>query len=210
MQKLIETLASFGVTIPEDKKAEIKSALSAHYKNAAEVSKTLAKVEADRDKWKTQAEEAAATLKTFDGIDPEKIQGEIESWKKKAAEAEANAQQQIYDRDFADALKSEMESYKFTSEAAKRDVMSQIKAAELKLKNGKILGLSDLVAQIKEADASAFVDEQQQNMEKNKAKFTSQHNTGNGSGRKLSDMTLDERMKLKAEDPDLYEALRNG
>lgn len=210
MQKLIETLASFGVTIPEDKKAEIKSALSAHYKNAAEVSKTLAKVEADRDKWKTQAEEAAATLKTFEGIDPEKIQDELESWKKKAAEAEANAQQQIYDRDFADALKSEMESYKFTSEAAKRDVMSQIKAAELKLKNGKILGLSDLVAQIKEADASAFVDEQQQNMEKNKAKFTSQHNTGNGSGRKLSDMTLDERMKLKAEDPDLYEALRNG
>lgn len=210
MQKLIETLASFGVSIPEDKKAEIKSALSAHYKNAAEVSKTLAKVEADRDKWKTQAEEAAATLKTFEGIDPEKIQGELESWKKKAAEAEANAQQQIYDRDFADALKSEMESYKFTSEAAKRDVMSQIKAAELKLKNGKILGLGDLVAQIKEADASAFVDEQQQNMEKNKAKFTSQHNTGNGSGRKLSDMTLDERMKLKAEDPDLYEALRNG
>ena len=210
MQKLIETLASFGVAIPEDKKAEIKSALSAHYKNAAEVSKTLAKVEADRDKWKTQAEEAAATLKTFEGIDPEKIQDELESWKKKAAEAEANAQQQIYDRDFADALKSEMESYKFTSEAAKRDVMSQIKAAELKLKNGKILGLSDLVAQIKETDASAFVNEQQQNMEKNKAKFTSQHNTGNGSGRKLSDMTLDERMKLKAEDPDLYEALRNG
>lgn len=210
MQKLIETLASFGVSIPEDKKAEIKSALSAHYKNAAEVSKTLAKVEADRDKWKTQAEEAAATLKTFEGIDPEKIQDELESWKKKAAEAEANAQQQIYDRDFADALKSEMESYKFTSEAAKRDVMSQIKAAELKLKNGKILGLGDLVAQIKEADASAFVDEQQQNMEEKKAKFTSQHNTGNGSGRKLSDMTLDERMKLKSEDPDLYEALRNG
>lgn len=210
MQKLIETLASFGVTIPEDKKAEIKSALSAHYKNAAEVSKTLSKVEAERDKWKTQAEEAAKTLETFDGIDPKEIKGELEEWKKKAAEAEANAQKQIYERDFADALKSEMETYKFTSEAAKRDVMSQIKAAELKLRDGKILGLTDLVDQIRKTDASAFVDEEQQNAEKNKARFTGQHNTGNGTGRKLSEMTLDERMKLKAESPDLYEALRNG
>lgn len=210
MQKLIETLATFGVTIPDEKKAEIKSALSEHYKNVSEVNKTLAKVEADRDKWKTQAEEATKTLKTFEGIDPTEIKGELEEWKKKAAEAETNAQKQIYERDFADALKTEMEAYKFTSEAARRDVMSQIKAAELKLKDGKILGLSDLVNQIKESDASAFVDEGQQKLENGKARFTTQRKTGNGTGKKLTEMTLDERMKLKAESPDLYEALRNG
>lgn len=181
MQKLIETLASFGVTIPDDKKAEIKSALSEHYKNVSEVNKTLAKVEADRDKWKKQAEEAAKTLEAFDGIDPKEIKGELEEWKKKAAEAETNAQKQIYERDFADALKTEMEEYKFTSEAAKRDVMSQVKAAELKLKDGKILGLSDLVSQIKKADASAFVDEDQQKLEDGKARFT-QKNTSKHSG----------------------------
>ena len=181
MQKLIETLATFGVAIPDDKKAEIKSALSEHYKNVSEVNKTLAKVEADRDKWKTQAEEATKTLKTFEGIDPTEIKGELEEWKKKAAEAETNAQRQIYERDFADALKTEMEAYKFTSEAAKRDVMGQIKAAELKLKDGKILGLSDLVNQIKEADASAFVDEDQQKLEEGKARFT-QKNTSKHPG----------------------------
>ena len=210
MQELIETLASFGVTIPEEKKTDIKSALSRHYKNNLEVTKTLGKIEADRDKWKAQAEEAAKTLETFDGIDPKEIKGELEEWKKKAAEAETNAQKQIYERDFADALKTEMEAYKFTSEAAKRDVMGQIKAADLKLKDGKILGLSDLVNQIKEADASAFVDEDQQKLENGKARFTTQHKTGNGTGKKLSEMTLDERMKLKAENPDLYDALHNG
>lgn len=210
MQELIETLASFGVTIPEDKKADIKSALSKHYKNNLEVTKTLGKIEADRDKWKAQAEEATKTLKTFEGIDPTEIKGELEEWKKKAAEAETNAQKQIYERDFADALKTEMEAYKFTSEAAKRDIMGQIKAAELKLKDGKILGLSDLVNQIKESDASAFVDEGQQKLENGKARFTTQHKTCNGTGKKLTEMTLDERMKLKAESPDLYEALRNG
>lgn len=181
MQKLIETLATFGVTIPDEKKAEIKSALSEHYKNVSEVNKTLAKVEADRDKWKTQAEEATKTLKTFEGIDPTEIKGELEEWKKKAAEAETNAQKQIYERDFADALKTEMEAYKFTSEAARRDVMSQIKAAELKLKDGKILGLSDLVNQIKKADASAFVDEDQRKLEEGKARFT-QKNTSKHPG----------------------------
>lgn len=88
--------------------------------------------------------------------------------------------------------------------------MGQIKAAELKLKDGKILGLTDLVNQIKEADASAFVDEDQRKLEEGKARFTTQHKTGSGTGKKLSEMTLDERMKLKAESPDLYEALRNG
>lgn len=181
MQKLIETLESFGVTIPDDKKAEIKSALSEHYKNVSEVNKTLAKIEADRDKWKAQAEEATKTLETFEGIDPKKIKGELEGWKKKAAEAETNAQKRIYERDFADALKTEMEAYKFTSEAARRDVMGQIKAAELKLKDGKILGLSDLVNQIKEADASAFVDEDQRKLEEGKARFT-QKNTSKHPG----------------------------
>ena len=52
MQKLIETLKSFGVEIPEDKQADVKKALSEHYKNAGEVTKTLSKVEGERDAWK--------------------------------------------------------------------------------------------------------------------------------------------------------------
>ena len=210
MQKLIETLATFGVKIPDDKKAEIKSALSEHYKNASEVNKTLSKIEADRDRWKEKAETAERTLETFNGIEPDKIKSELNEWKKKAEQAEENAKQQIYERDFSDTLKTEMDAYKFTSEAAKRDVMSQIKAAELKLKDGKILGLGDLIAQIKEADASAFVDEEKQKLENGKARFTDKHKSGGGTGKKLADMTLDERMKLKADDPDLYEALRKG
>lgn len=39
MQKLIDTLKSFGIEIPEDKQADVKKALSEHYKNAKEVAK---------------------------------------------------------------------------------------------------------------------------------------------------------------------------
>ena len=34
MQKLIDTLKSFGIEIPEDKQADVKKALSENYKNA--------------------------------------------------------------------------------------------------------------------------------------------------------------------------------
>lgn len=172
MQKLIETLGSFGIEIPEDKQADVKKALSEHYKNAGEVAKTLAKVESERDAWKERAETAENTLKSFDGIDPESIKGELATWKQKAADAEKEYNDKIYERDFEDALKTALEDVKFSSTSAKKAVMADIKAAGLKLKNGKILGLNDLLEQMKKDDAPAFVDEGQEQAEHNQARFT--------------------------------------
>lgn len=212
MQKLIETLKSFGVEIPEDKQADVKKALSEHYKNAGEVTKTLSKVEGERDAWKERAETAENTLKSFDGIDPEKIQSEIADWKKKAEDAEKEYNTKIYERDFADALKAELESVKFSSEAAKKAIMSEIKEAGLTMKNGKILGLNDLIEQMKKEDASAFIDESQQKAQQNAAKFTTSIQKGSGTGGTLTKedfkkMSLDKRIELKQSDPDLFAAL---
>lgn len=172
MQKLIETLGSFGIEIPEDKQADVKKALSEHYKNAGEVTKTLAKVESERDAWKERAETAENTLKSFEGIDPESIKGELATWKQKAADAEKEYNDKIYDRDFSDALKTALEDVKFSSTSAKKAVMSDIKKAGLKLKDDKILGLNDLLEQMKKDDPSAFVDEDQQQAERDQARFT--------------------------------------
>lgn len=125
----------------------------------------------DRDTWKEKAETAEETLKGFEGIDPEQVQTELATWKKKAEDAEKDRDQKIYERDFADALKAELDGVKFTSEAAKKAVMADIKEAGLKLKDGKILGLNDLISQMKEKDASAFVDEEQQQAQQNAAHF---------------------------------------
>ena len=172
MQKLIETLGSFGIEIPEDKKADVKKALSEHYKNAGEVAKTLTKVESERDAWKERAETAENTLKSFEGIDPESIKGELATWKQKAADAEKEYNDKIYERDFSDALKAALEDVKFSSVSAKKAVMADIKGAGLKLKDGKILGLNDLLEQMKKDDASAFVDDDQEQAEQNQARFT--------------------------------------
>ena len=137
----------------------------------------------DRDAWKEKAETAENTLKGFEGVDLETMQRELSDWKKKAEDAEKNAQAQIYERDFNDALKTELESVKFSSEAAKRAIMAEIKESGLKLKDGKILGLNDLISQMKEKDASAFIDEEQQKAQQNVARFTQpfqRQNQGNG------------------------------
>lgn len=186
MQKLIETLKSFGVEIPADKQADVKKALSEHYKNTAEHNKAISKLEADRDAWKEKAESAEETLKGFEGIDPAQVQTELAAWKKKAEDAEKDRDAKLYERDFADALKTELEGVKFTSEAAKKSVMADIKEAGLKLKDGKILGLNDLISQMKEKDAFAFVDEKQEQLEAGRAKpFTGPLNQNIG-GQKMT------------------------
>ena len=193
MQKLIETLKTFGIEIPEDKQSDVKKVLSEHYKNAAEYNKTISKLETERDTWKEKAETAENTLKGFEGVDLETMQKELADLKQKATEAEKNAQAQLYERDFNDALKAELENVKFSSEAAKRAIMAEVKEAGLKLKDGKILGLNDLISQMKEKDASAFVDEEQQKAQQNAARFTQPFQRRNQGG----GMTKDQIMGIK-------------
>lgn len=193
MQKLIETLKTFGIEIPADKQADVKKALSEHYKNAGEYSKVVSKLETERDIWKEKAETAEATLKGFEGVDLETMQRELTDWKEKAKDAEKNAQAQLYERDFSDALKTEFEGIKFSSEAAKRAIMAEVKEAGLKLKDGKILGLNDLITQMKEKDASAFVDDEQQKAQQNQARFTQPTNKQGQGGA----LTKDQIMSIK-------------
>ena len=147
---------------------QISFVMAENGKDLKKLQKENDNLSADRDTWKEKAQAAETTLKGFEGVDLETMQREISDWKQKATEAEKKAQEQLYERDFSDALKTELESVKFSSEAAKRAAVADIKEAGLKFKDGKILGLNDLLAQMKENDASAFIDDAQQNM----ARFT--------------------------------------
>lgn len=151
---------------------QIDFVMSENGKDLKKLQKENSDLTADRDGWRAKAETAEDALKGFDGIDPNQVQAELERWKKKAEDAETEFRQKLYDRDFADALKAQMEEYRFTSEAAKAAIMTEVKDAGLTLKDGKILGLGDLIDQIKGRDASAFVDESQEALEETRARFT--------------------------------------
>nr|DAH04080.1 MAG TPA: minor structural protein [Caudoviricetes sp.] len=172
---------------------QISFVMAENGKDLKKLQKENDNLTSERDTWKEKAEAAETTLKGFEVVDLETMQKELSDWKQKATEAEKKAQEQIYERDFADALKTEFEGIKFSSEAAKRAIMAEVKEAGLKLKDGKILGLNDLISQMKEKDASAFIDEGQQKAQQNAARFTQPFQRQNQSG----GITKDQIMGIK-------------
>ncbi len=172
-----EELKSQGLT-----EEQISFVMAENGKDLKKLQKENDNLSVDRDTWKEKAEAAETTLKGFEGVDLETMQKELSDWKQKATEAEKSAQAQLYERDFADALKTEFEGIKFSSEAAKRAIMAEVKEAGLKLKDGKILGLNDLIGQMKEKDASAFIDDAQQQAQRNMARFTAPLGKQNAPG----------------------------
>ena len=62
----------------------------------------------------------------------------------------------------------------------------QVRAAGLKLVDGKIMGLNDLIASIREKDASAFVDEKQEGLEAGRAQFTKPTGDGGKGGEPMT------------------------
>ena len=187
MQKLIETLKGFGIEVPEDKHAEVRKALSSHYKNVAEHEKIVSKLESERDKWKNQAETAEETLKGFEGKDFDTIIKERDEWKKKAETAEKDYSDKMAAREKEDLLKEAFADIKFSSEAAKKSIMAQI-TESVTVKNGKLIGFNDLLEEARKNDASAFVDEQQQHLENNRARFTAPVGKNNNNTMRKEDI----------------------
>ena len=209
MQNIIEILKSNGIEVPEDKVATINKAVAENYKTVSEVEKKTSKLESERDSWKERAENAEETLKGFEGKDFDTITKERDEWKKKAEDAEKEYSAKEAEREKQELLKEAFADIEFTSESAKKAIMAQI-ADGVSVKNGKLIGFNDLLEDAKKNDASAFVDKEQQNLEQNKARFTTSMNNQNGgkSGKQiLSEMSLDERIKMKANDPEGYKAL---
>ena len=209
MQNIIDILKSNGIEVPEDKVATINKAVAENYKTVSEVEKKTSKLESERDSWKDRAETAEETLKGFEGKDFDTITKERDEWKKKAEDAEKEYSAKEAEREKQELLKDAFAEIEFTSESAKKAIMAQI-SENVSVKNGKLIGFNDLLEYAKKNDASAFVDKEQQSLEQNKARFTTSMNNQNGgkSGKQiLSEMSLDERIKMKANDPEGYKAL---
>ena len=203
-----DELKAWGLTDEQSEKV-----MAQYGKDVSKLQKENEKLTTDRDKEKERADTAEETLKKFDGVDVETMQAELATWQQKAKDIEKDYADKLAQRDFEDALKEEIGGYKFTSEAAKKAIMAEIREAGLKVKDVKILGLSDLLAQMKEKDASAFVDEKQEQLEAGRAKPFTGPLKGAAqptNSEKFKAMSLDERMKLKASDPAAYERMKKG
>ena len=186
---IVEKLKQFNVEVTPD----MEKAFSGEFLSEKEVEKKLSKAENDRDSWKQRAETAEETLKGFDGKDFDTITRERDEWKKKAEDAEKEYSAKEAEREKQELLKEAMAEIEFTSESARKAITAQISEG-VSVKNGKLIGFNDLLEDAKKNDASAFVDKAQQNLEQNKAKFTTPMNNQSG---KVGTMTKDEIMAIK-------------
>ena len=201
---IIEKLKQFNVEIT----AEMEKAFSGDFLSEREVEKKLSRAENDRDSWKQRAETAEETLKGFEGKDFDTITKERDEWKKKAEDAEKEYSAKEAEREKSELLKEAFADVEFTSESAKKAIMKDI-SESVSVKNGKLIGFSDLIEEAKKTDANAFVNKQ--NQPNSQAYFT-KPNANNSGGDKpttreriLSIKDRSERQKAIAENISLFQ-----
>ena len=188
MKNVVEILKDAGIELTDDQSKDIQKEIAANYKTIAEYNKRIGQIEEERDQYKTQAEDAAKTLENIEG-DPQELKAELEKWKKQAEESENTYKEALYKRDLSDAIGKELANYKFSSNAAKNAIESRILGAGLKMENGKVYGLKELIADIQKEDEGAFLSDE----DGKKAQFTRGEN-GGGNPKKL---TREDIMKIK-------------
>ena len=204
---IIEKLKQFKVEVTP----EMEKAFAGDFLSELEVDKRLSKLQTENKALKERAESAEETLKGFEGKDFDTITRERDEWKKKAEDAEKEYNSKIAEREKEDLLKEAFAEIEFTSESAKKAIMAQI-SESVTVRNGKLIGFNDLLEDIKKSDASAFVDKQQQLLDKNKARFTSPlSNPNGGAGAKMTREDIgkikdaSERQKAIAANLDLFQ-----
>lgn len=186
---IIEKLKQFNVEVTP----EMEKAFAGEFLSEREVDKKLSKLQTENESLKERAESAEGALKKFDGKDLDAMQKELEDWKEKANKAESEYNSKMAEHEKQELLKEAFADIEFTSTAAKNAIMAQI-GENVSVKNGKLIGFNDLLEDAKKNDASAFVNKEQQNLEQNKAKFTTPMSNKGG---KVGTMTKDEIMAIK-------------
>ncbi len=150
-------------------------------------------VEDERDGYKTRAEAAEETLKSFDGIDPAKVKQEVADWQAKATQLEKDYTEKITQRDQRDWLKEKFDSYGIASPFARSALQSECMAKEtgLKWKDGAFLGFDDFMKSAKEKDSGLYETEEEKKKreeaeaaKKNSPTFTGPAGKDRGDGEK--------------------------
>ena len=155
----------------------------------AENGKDVKREKDKADSYKSQLDTANETLKGFEGKDFDKLTKERDEWRDKFSAAKTEYDEKLKAIDYDKALDDAVKDLKFTSNSAKKAFVSDIREKKLEVKDGKLSGFDDFLKTYRESDSGAFVDEKQQTLENNKARFTAPINSNSG-GSSVQDDTL--------------------
>lgn len=220
MQNYEQILQELGIEVPEDKKSDLKKKMDENYRTKSDYDKAVQK----RDEYKTSLDDVQTKLDGFKDIDVDDLKGQIDTLTTQLNDEKAARA--------ADARKVELEKmvngflsatddkgervYEFTNPITENYYREQL-LKELDSDSAKGKSISDIFKSLITDEngnqtPNILVDKQQSQAQQNAARFTTSIQKGSGIGGTLTKedfrkMNLDERLKLKQSDPDLFAAL---
>lgn len=104
MKNIHTILSEYGITVPEDKKAEFDKAVAENYKTSAEFEKKVNRLTEELNAEKDARKTAEDTLKGFEGKDFDAITRERDEWQRKHKELEESHKKEKEEREFNEIL----------------------------------------------------------------------------------------------------------
>lgn len=102
-------------------------------------------------------------IKEFEKMDIDKIKESAAAWQEKYTASETAWKEKVAALKYSAAAKDAIADLKFSSNSAKKAFLSDLEAKKLPIENDKLTGFSDFLADYKEQDPAAFVQENQKN-----------------------------------------------
>jgi hypothetical protein len=207
MQNYEKILEDLGIEIPEDKKADLKKKMSENYKTVADYNKQVEK----KDEYKTSLDEVQSKLADLEKEDVDGLKTKITTLTQELADEKEARAKEAKQTELRDKVKDFLSDKKFVNAITEDSIRSQM-IQKLEEENGK--NAEDVFKELTTKDGkpieNILVDEKKVPDVKIPS-FTTKFNSGEQKKgtQKLREMSLDDRMKLKAEDPDYYATLLN-
>lgn len=159
MVNVANELKKLGIEVSDEQKESLKKSMGEELYSKKEMEDKVNKASSESEQWKTRAESAEKMLEGLDGKSPEDILKERDDWKRQAEDSKKDYEAKIAEHEKNELLKEAFEEIEFTSESAKKAIMKDI-SESVSVKNGKLIGFSDLIEEAKKTDANAFVNKQ--------------------------------------------------
>ena len=207
MQNYEQILAELGIEVPEDKKSDLKKKMSENYKTVADYDKQVKK----KDEYKISLDDVQTRLAELEKEDVDGLKDKITTLTQELADEKEARAKEAKQTELRDKVKDFLSDKKFVNAITENSIRSQM-IQKLEEENGK--NAEDVFKELTTKDGkpieNILVDEKKAPDVKIPS-FTTKFNSGEQKKgtQKLREMSLDDRMKLKAEDPDYYATLLN-
>ena len=207
MQNYEQILAELGIEVPEDKKSDLKKKMSENYKTVADYDKQVKK----KDDYKISLDDVQTRLAELEKEDVDGLKAKITTLTQELADEKEARAKEAKQTELRDKVKDFLSDKKFVNAITEDSIRSQM-IQKLEEENGK--NAEDVFKELTTKDGkpieNILVDEKKAPAP-NIPNFTTKFNSGEQKKgtQKLREMSLDDRMKLKAEDPDYYATLLN-